>query len=166
MVNCEASLSVSVWTIEYCLGWVLSTMPGNKVYKDQQLDQYAYSIGLDWTICWSGHVEKQEMKVEWKLETETGNRNWKRKWKLKRKHHRCCSPSNICWLFFVPTHPGALDLWPSSLWTFALLAKPCFQVFTFPACISAFAYYLANNAVAKTDACKIGPEYEAIVCFA
>ena len=34
---------------------------------------------------WRGHMEKQEMevewKVEWKLETETGNGKWK--WKLE-----------------------------------------------------------------------------------
>ena len=26
-----------------------------------------------------GHMEKQEMEVEWKLETENGNGKWKRK---------------------------------------------------------------------------------------
>ena len=28
-------------------------------------------------------MEKQEMEVEWKLETKNGNGNWKRKWKLE-----------------------------------------------------------------------------------
>ena len=28
-----------------------------------------------------GHMEKQEMEVEWKPETENGNGIWKRKWK-------------------------------------------------------------------------------------
>ena len=27
----------------------------------------------------SGHMEKQEMEMKWKLEMETGNGNWKRK---------------------------------------------------------------------------------------
>ena len=31
-----------------------------------------------------GHMEKQEMEVEWKLETVNGNGNWKRKWKCAR----------------------------------------------------------------------------------
>ena len=34
-----------------------------------------------------GHMEKQEMEVEWKLETENGNGNWKRKWKCTNRWH-------------------------------------------------------------------------------
>ena len=30
-------------------------------------------------------MEKQEMEVEWKLETENGNGNWKRKWKCANR---------------------------------------------------------------------------------
>ena len=30
-------------------------------------------------------MEKQEMEVEWKLETENGNGNWKRKWKCTNR---------------------------------------------------------------------------------
>ena len=30
-------------------------------------------------------MEKQEMEVEWKLETENGNENWKRKWKCANR---------------------------------------------------------------------------------
>ena len=35
------------------------------------------------TLRWqgSGHMEKQETEMKWKLEMETGNGNWKRKWK-------------------------------------------------------------------------------------
>ena len=32
-------------------------------------------------------MEKQEMEVEWKLETENGNENWKQKWKCA--NHWC-----------------------------------------------------------------------------
>ena len=43
-------------------------------------------------------MEKQEMEVEWKLETENGNGNWKRKyksgWSLSCPNRFAC----CCWL--------------------------------------------------------------------
>ena len=45
-----------------------------------------------------GHMEKQEMEVEWKLETENGNGNWKQKyksgWSLSCPNRFAC----CCWL--------------------------------------------------------------------
>ena len=50
------------------------------------------------------HMEKQEMEVEWKLETENGNGNWKRKyksgWSLTCPNRFAC----CCWLV-VRMHP-------------------------------------------------------------
>ena len=50
------------------------------------------------------HMEKQEMEVEWKLETENGNGNWKRKyksgWSLSCPNRFAC----CCWLV-VHMHP-------------------------------------------------------------
>ena len=49
-------------------------------------------------------MEKQEMEVEWKLETENGNGNWKRKyksgWSLSCPNRFAC----CCWLV-VCMHP-------------------------------------------------------------
>ena len=54
--------------------------------------------------CSTGHMEKQEMEVEWKLETENGNGNWKRKykkgWSLSCPNRFAC----CCWLV-VRMHP-------------------------------------------------------------
>ena len=49
-------------------------------------------------------MEKQEMEVEWKLETENGNGNWKQKykscWSLSCPNRFAC----CCWLV-VRMHP-------------------------------------------------------------
>ena len=62
----------------------------------------------------TGHMEKQEMEMKWKLEMEIGNGNWKRKWEEKHTNH-WCNVSFIVWLDITLAFYVAMVIW-LALW--------------------------------------------------
>ena len=97
------------------------------------------------------------MEMEWKLEPETGTGNWKLKTEMEMQPLSCCSPSKTqLLLVFVPRHSQCSPHLHFLIGCFASLAS-------FPGLCHP--QYLWNGAIVSRCLCKIGPGYEAIICF-
>ena len=94
MVALVAWFTLVLDTILYNTNFVSSSFPPSGIRKKGGNGKETINCG------WSGHMEKQETEIRWKLETETGNGNWKRKpetekTEMETQPFHCCSPSKI-----------------------------------------------------------------------